>query len=375
MNQSDPAFVKAVEQYVSDKGGFAFYADRIDPAASFIDADRNIVLKRKGTGEILARYWIGDDEDQAFESENDSGFAPKSSFQQIIQSEVGNELYRLECSERRYILSATAQHLRIEDGKSSQSCVLQWGDLLGFKPIWVNKKCLSINIKPSASYPFWVGSAAILLSDVGSCAEACQCLDEIRRRLVAEQAIAEQRRLVTNDQSYLTTIVNAEGLGLPSGVAANAVFGQSSLQISLCDTSLTVEIQTQEIIKIEVSGPGTVTTNAGMVGGGFGLEGAAWGIAAASIINALTTSSTTNTLVTVATRTSSITLHTNQYDTEDLRIRLSSHIAAAESRAVLPPSPPAVDIASKLKELADLKDLGMLTDDEFAIAKAKLLNS
>ena len=44
-----------------------------------------------------------------------------------------------------------------------------------------------------------------------------------------------------------------------------------------------------------------------------------------------------------------------------------------------PPPPPAaapqVDVVGQLKELAELKDQGILTEDEFNAQKAKLLNS
>jgi hypothetical protein len=45
-----------------------------------------------------------------------------------------------------------------------------------------------------------------------------------------------------------------------------------------------------------------------------------------------------------------------------------------------PPPPaaapePAVDPIAQLKELAELKQAGVLTDDEFAVQKAKILNS
>lgn len=47
--------------------------------------------------------------------------------------------------------------------------------------------------------------------------------------------------------------------------------------------------------------------------------------------------------------------------------------------APAPPAPPAAgggeeDLVAKLKELADLKAAGVLSDDEFAAAKAKLLS-
>jgi hypothetical protein len=38
-----------------------------------------------------------------------------------------------------------------------------------------------------------------------------------------------------------------------------------------------------------------------------------------------------------------------------------------------PPAAPAVDPIQQLKELADLKQQGVLTDDEFAVQKSKIL--
>jgi hypothetical protein len=40
-----------------------------------------------------------------------------------------------------------------------------------------------------------------------------------------------------------------------------------------------------------------------------------------------------------------------------------------------PPPPPAQDPIAQLKELAELKDQGILTEDEFAAQKAKILGS
>ena len=52
---------------------------------------------------------------------------------------------------------------------------------------------------------------------------------------------------------------------------------------------------------------------------------------------------------------------------------------APPPQAAPPPPPPAatpeVDVIAQLKELAELKDQGILTEDEFAAQKAKLLNS
>jgi len=51
--------------------------------------------------------------------------------------------------------------------------------------------------------------------------------------------------------------------------------------------------------------------------------------------------------------------------------------AAAPVYAAPPPAPaaPAVDLTAELTKLASLKEAGVLTDEEFAAAKAKLLAS
>jgi hypothetical protein len=43
--------------------------------------------------------------------------------------------------------------------------------------------------------------------------------------------------------------------------------------------------------------------------------------------------------------------------------------------AAAPEAPPAADPIQRLKDLAELKDQGVLTEEEFAAQKAKILNS
>jgi membrane protease subunit (stomatin/prohibitin family) len=47
--------------------------------------------------------------------------------------------------------------------------------------------------------------------------------------------------------------------------------------------------------------------------------------------------------------------------------------AVAAQQAQAPAPAPAVDVVAELQKLAALKDAGILTDEEFAAAKAKLL--
>lgn len=67
-----------------------------------------------------------------------------------------------------------------------------------------------------------------------------------------------------------------------------------------------------------------------------------------------------------------------QTDIQDVQAQLAS-LQAQQVQAALPAEEPAaapqVDLISKLKELAQLRDAGILSDDEFQLAKAKLLNA
>jgi hypothetical protein len=49
--------------------------------------------------------------------------------------------------------------------------------------------------------------------------------------------------------------------------------------------------------------------------------------------------------------------------------------ALAAQQAAAPPPPPATDTVTQLKELAELKEQGILTDAEFEAQKAKILGS
>lgn len=52
---------------------------------------------------------------------------------------------------------------------------------------------------------------------------------------------------------------------------------------------------------------------------------------------------------------------------------VAAQMAAAPAPAPAAPAAPAVDVVAELQKLAALKDAGVLSDDEFAAAKAKLL--
>lgn len=135
---------------------------------------------------------------------------------------------------------------------------------------------------------------------------------------------------------------------------------------------LDLEIPFEALTALEISGPGTESSNAGVIGGGFGLEGAAVGILAATLVNAATSRSTTNTFLRIGTRDAEVFLHTSAIEPSALRMYLSPAVVKMEAlRLDFQISTP--NLSSELRELQALSQAGVLTADEFTLAKRRLL--
>lgn len=131
-----------------------------------------------------------------------------------------------------------------------------------------------------------------------------------------------------------------------------------------------ITVQFDELTAVEISG-GSQTTNMGLVGGGFGLAGAADGIALAALVNALTTRTVTNTYVRLASKDAEVFLHTDQLDSAPLRLLLSPAVVRMEARRM---SPTRTSLADELEKLHRLFQSGVLSDQEYAVAKARVLS-
>jgi hypothetical protein len=146
-------------------------------------------------------------------------------------------------------------------------------------------------------------------------------------------------------------------------------------------TELLAQVPYSEIEDVEIGGPGLVRTGGGFVGGGFGLQGAAEGMAIAAVLNALTTRTSIKTIMRIqATHCELFLLHT-QTTPEQLRIGLShplGAIRAARAAAsagknqqpmtATPPSP-----VEELTKLAGMLESGLLTREEFELMKSRIL--
>lgn len=144
----------------------------------------------------------------------------------------------------------------------------------------------------------------------------------------------------------------------------------SADQICFESNSLDHKIFVNQIINMEISGPGRLDSNAGVIGGGVGIEGAAVGIGIASIINALTSKSTVNTILRIEWSGGEVFLHTSTITPEELRIALSHQFTKIKSRSSLVNT----DVVSQLEKLIFLKNSGILTESEYNQAKLNLLS-
>lgn len=130
-------------------------------------------------------------------------------------------------------------------------------------------------------------------------------------------------------------------------------------------------IKLNQLTALKLEGPGRVTTNTGVMGGGFGIEGALLGVGAATLLNALTQNTTVNTILYLAWPDAELFLHTSDYSPDEARMALSHAFTAIQSFK----NDGVLDLASQLDRLAMLRNSGALTEEEYSLGKAKLLGS
>jgi hypothetical protein len=131
-----------------------------------------------------------------------------------------------------------------------------------------------------------------------------------------------------------------------------------------------------EIVGLEIGGQGQLSSDAGIIGGGFGLSALA-GMAIAGLVNAATTAHFMDTTLTITTTQGELLLRSISINPEQLRQHLSPVYVAtsAMKRTKAIPTSRSPSLADELERLAKLKADGILTADDFEVAKAKLLRS
>ena len=147
--------------------------------------------------------------------------------------------------------------------------------------------------------------------------------------------------------------------------------GKDGIYLGDIDKKEHKTIAIKNITLFEISGEGTVTTNAGVVGGGFGVEGFIKGAVVAEIVNKATSKTTTNTFLRIMTSESELYFHTCEKEPAQLQILFSKvfvHINSSKNTKVN-----VTGISDELVKLHSLLKDGVLTQDEFDVAKRNLL--
>lgn len=132
--------------------------------------------------------------------------------------------------------------------------------------------------------------------------------------------------------------------------------------------------------RLVFDGPGRVTTRDRFSGWGVGLVGSLEGILAAETLNALTRRATVNSFITVEADDAGVILHTARLTPGQLRLLFAGALRRVTPRPLSGPAPAgsasaseAPGLAEQLERIAALHRDGMLTDEEFSRAKARIL--
>ena len=180
---------------------------------------------------------------------------------------------------------------------------------------------------------------------------------------------------------------NAGRLYVPLSIVGLPLNTESLIRVAIEDSGLVLSQDGREDLTLEyerldsiaVGGPGMQVDSrgGGMIGGGFGVAGFVVGAASAALYNRLTTRTDVSieTILKIEGDGFEATLLTPEVLPEDLEIEIASARTKvrAASRAARVANAPAASVSQQLKELADLRDAGVLSEAEFTAAKAKLI--
>lgn len=172
------------------------------------------------------------------------------------------------------------------------------------------------------------------------------------------------------------TVIGGNGFPLIPGDVCSVLALPDSARIMVeIGGGTAVAIAYADITSLELGG-GKKTSGTTFFGGGFGLQGALEGIAAASILNSLSSKTVINTGFHVGSVNGEAILHHGAFTPELIRRLLSAlwtRTDAAKRRATDHNSHGPRDPIEMLRRLGELRDSRIVTEEEFAAKKAELL--
>jgi len=202
--------------------------------------------------------------------------------------------------------------------------------------------------------------------------------ERMRREALAQQAFVDSLRFKCGHEPIAARFSAKSAWGFEEGQTVVVACSETELHFGDIKSRRDVTVALSDICRLSISGSGRTTTSAGIVGGGVGLEGAAEGILAASILNALTTRQQMDTRLEIGVRDKEALIDVLSLDPKSLRSVLSSAFVEFGKRTpaiATAPEDTTHSLAGELERLGKMKTDGLLTDEEFAMAKARLLSS
>lgn len=160
-------------------------------------------------------------------------------------------------------------------------------------------------------------------------------------------------------------VVGGCGFALDPGEEIDLFFEPGKLSLVL-DYAEAESLLYPEILELRVSGPGTVTSGGGFIGGGFGVESAIEGIAVASVLNLLTTRSKIHTYIALSSVRGDLHLHYAAMEPAALAIALSPVLTSLRRLEVN-------WIERQLERLEQCKQSGLITEGELARVQQMLV--
>lgn len=175
------------------------------------------------------------------------------------------------------------------------------------------------------------------------------------------------------------TVVGGYGLAFPTGTTG--VFGCGPEGAGFWPyEGLTLVCGYDDVLGLDVGGPGKTRKGCGVIGGGFGLLGMLEGMVVASVLNRLMTKVEVNSLIALTMPKASLIVHTASATPAELKVYLAPiRGRVVASRARSGQSDPAArdaagqDPLGQLERLKQLLDGGILNGEEYEQLRRKLV--
>ena len=205
-----------------------------------------------------------------------------------------------------------------------------------------------------------------------------------------ESALLEsgiEKATLTGDEGWRLlsgSILAISGLaGLAKG-SVDLLFFDEYLRILIQGHNRFLAVPFSDLTGLQFAGRGrhSASSKFQVVGGGFGLEGAAKGIGEAlvfnSVIQALTSREVIESVIQITWTTGSLTLSNEEHTPEQIAHSLSAVVSELNRKIYLVEDEPVTGnayahISGELRELTQLWRDGALSDEEFTAAKAKVI--